>query len=94
MATATLSPDADNAPIPDPFTLKEIALFFQETGRPEFQHVSEKSLVRRLERWAKEDGLRMERRRGGPGGGPWVVSYSDMAEAHARRYPAPGSGRC
>lgn len=91
VATPTPATGADNAvaPIPDPFTLEEIALFFKETGLPEFQRVSVKSLVRRIERWAKTDGLAM-RRRGGPGGGPWEVSYTAMLEAHNRRHPAPG----
>lgn len=94
MAAATLSPHTDTGddPIPDPATLKEIALLFQETGRPEFQNVSMKALTTRLERWARADKLPMRRRRGGPGLGVLVVSYSDMLEAHARRYPAPGKG--
>jgi hypothetical protein len=89
MAAATLSPDTDaeNDPIRDPVTFKEVALLFMETGLPEFQNVTLRALATRLERWAQADELPMQRRRGGPGIGTWVVSYSDMLEAHARRYP-------
>ena len=93
MAAATLTPDTGAAgePIPDAVTLKELALLFMETRRPEFQNVSMKALTTRLERWARADGLPVQRRRVGPGSGILVVSYSDMVEAHARRYPpAPG----
>ena len=89
VATPTPATGADNAPIRDGCTLEEIALLFKETGLPEFQRVSMKSLTSRLNRWAKADGLAM-RRRGGPGGGPWEVSYTAMLEAHNRRHPAPG----
>lgn len=92
MAAASLTPDTGTAgeSIPDPFTLEEIAEFFKETGLPEFQQVSIRSLIVRLDRWAKQDKLPMRRPRGGRG--PRVVSYTAMLEAHARRHPAPGRG--
>lgn len=85
MAIATLSPDTEpaQAPIPDPVTFKEAALLFRETGYPEFVQPSVKNLTNKLYRWAKEDGLRLERR-----GRKDVVSYSDLLVAHASRYPA------
>jgi hypothetical protein len=60
-------------------------LLFEETDLPEFRGLSVSVLARKLRRWAKEDGLTTERR-----GRAHLVSYSDLLEAHARRYPAPG----
>ena len=86
MAVATLSPDTDPAPKPiqDPVTFEEAAGLFLLTGRPEFTQPSLKNLINKLQRWAKEDGLRMERR-----GRKDVVSWSDLLVAHASRCPAP-----
>jgi hypothetical protein len=87
MAIATLT-NTGADPIEDPVTFEELALLFQETGLAEFKGLRIKVLVTKLQRWAKDDGLATERR-----GRALVVSYSDMLEAHARRYPAPGFGR-
>lgn len=86
MASATLAPDPAPmpAPIPDPVTFKEAALLLKESRLPEFDGRLD-ALVQKLQRWAQEDGLQVERR-----GRAHVVSYSDLLEAHARRYPAPG----
>lgn len=79
MAAAILTPDVDDAPapIPDPVTFKEAAALFEEAGVDLHWKT--------LERWAKVDRLALERR-----GRAFVVSFSDLLEAHARRYPAPG----
>jgi hypothetical protein len=81
MAIATLTPETE--PIPDPVTFEEAALLFQETHQPEFE-LRLGVLVRKLQRWAKDDALGTERR-----GRALVVSFSDLLDAHARRYPAP-----
>jgi hypothetical protein len=87
MAIATLTPDteSDPEPIPDPVTFEEAALLFRETGHPEVTQPSVKNLANKFYRWAREDGLPMERR-----GRKHVVSYSDLLVAHATRHPAPG----
>jgi hypothetical protein len=84
MAIATLAP-ADTCPEPleDPVSYEEAALLFMETRLPEFQ-ARQTVVVRKLRRWATQDGLRVETR-----GKVHYVSYSDLLEAHARRYPAP-----
>ncbi|MCX5000935.1 hypothetical protein [Streptomyces longwoodensis] len=82
MAIATLNPDTE--PIADPVSFEEAALLFQETQLPEF-NIRVKPLVRKLQRWAKDDGLATDTR-----GRMLVVSFTDLLEAHARRYPAPG----
>jgi hypothetical protein len=83
MAITAIAPDAGPQPIPDPVTFEEAALSFKQTGRTEFagrlKQVSDK-----LYRWAREDCLALERR-----GRAWTVSYSDLLDAHERRYPAP-----
>ena len=83
MAVATLSPDNDAdsnpGPITDPVTFTEAAALLEECG-VDFHWKT-------LERWAKVDRLRTERR--GVHRAK-VVSYSDLLEAHKRRYPAPG----
>lgn len=84
MAAPILAPDDAPAPIEDPVTFTEVALLFKETGLPEFASPLDR-LKRKLQRWAKDDGLRTE---GRPGCDAYV-SYSDLLEAHARRYPAP-----
>lgn len=86
MAISTLSPHVDDAPAPieDPVSFEDVALIFQQTGLREFRG-SIRSLVAKLQRWAKEDGLRTERQ-----GRALLVSYTDLAEAHNRRFPAPG----
>lgn len=88
MASATLSPTpstgAGPAPIKDPVTFEEAALLLKKTCRPEFAFTV-KVVTRKLRRWAKDDGLAVQAAPGGP-----VVSYSDLLQAHARRYPAPG----
>ncbi|MGV9891664.1 hypothetical protein [Streptomyces sp. NPDC003395] len=84
MAIATLTHTGPD-PIEDPVTYEEAALLFQETGLPEFKGLRIKVLVTKLQRWAKDDGLTTQRR-----GRAQVVSYSDLLESHARRYPAPG----
>lgn len=83
MAISTLAPDV-HAPIEDPVSFEEAALLFKETRLPEFDG-SVRSLVTKLQRWAKEDQLQTERR-----GRPAFVSYSDLLESHARRYPDSG----
>lgn len=87
MAIATLTPDteSDPEPIPDPVTFEEAALLFRETELPEFTIPAVRNVVNKLQRWAKEDGLQLERR-----GRKDVVSYSDLLVAHATRHPAPG----
>ncbi|MFF9287581.1 hypothetical protein, partial [Streptomyces griseosporeus] len=83
-AIATLSPAAES-PLEDAVTFEEAALLFAETELPEFTGLRLKALVRKLQRWATDDGLPTGRR-----GRALVVSYSDLLQAHARRYPAPG----
>jgi hypothetical protein len=84
MAITAIAPDAGPQPIPDPVTFEEAALLFKETQQPEFAG-SEKRVANKLYRWAREDGLTLERR-----GRAWTASYTDLLDAHARRYPAPG----
>lgn len=85
MATAVLAPDTYPARIQDPVTFEEAGLLFMETGLPEFQGRILKAVARKLQRWARQDGIRVESR-----GKALVVSYSDLLVAHANRYPAPG----
>jgi hypothetical protein len=84
MAITAIAPDAGPQPIPDPVTFEEAALDFKQTGLAEFDGRL-KPLVNKLYRWAREDGLPLQRR-----GRAWTVSYTDLLDAHARRYPAPG----
>ncbi|WP_330328262.1 hypothetical protein [Streptomyces pseudovenezuelae] len=84
MAITAIAPDPGPQPIPDPVTFDEAALLFKETELPEFAG-SVKRVSTKLYRWAREDHLTLGRR-----GRPCVVSYSDLLEAHGRRYPAPG----
>ena len=86
MAIATLTP-TDHDHIEDAVSFDEAVLLFQETGLPEFQG-SLATIRHKLQRWAREDGLRTEGRRGCPS----YVSFSDLLESHAERYPAPGRG--
>ena len=81
MAIAPLMP-SDHDPIEDPVSFDEAALMFRETGAPEFQG-SLKSVRHKLQRWAREDGLRTEGRRGCTS----YVDFSDLLESHAERYP-------
>jgi hypothetical protein len=83
MAITAIAPDAGPQPIPDPVTFEEAAVLFKETRLPEFAG-SEKRVANKLYRWAREDGLTLERR-----GRAWTASYTDLLEAHARRHPAP-----
>jgi hypothetical protein len=83
MAITAIAPDTDPRPIPDPVTFEEAALLFKETQQPEFAG-SAKRVKDKLYRWAREDGLTLERR-----GRAWTASYTDLLEAHARRHPAP-----
>lgn len=83
MAATILVPDS---PLQDPVSFTEAALLFKETGLPEFAGPV-KALVRKLKRWAKADGLPVEAR---PGVDHYA-SYSDLLEAHARRYPGPAA---
>jgi hypothetical protein len=87
LAIATLSSHQGAESIEDPVTLLEAALLFKETGLPEFSPRLDR-VVRKLQRWADQDGLYLERR-----GKGWVVSYSDLLESHACRHPAPGPSR-
>lgn len=88
MASATLSPTPSTggrpAPIQDPVTFEEAALILKKTNQPEFAFTV-KVVARKLRRWAKDDGLTVVAGVYGP-----VVSHSDLLQAHARRYPAPG----
>ena len=81
MAATTLAHDTAPA-IEDPVSFTEAALMFKETGLPEFAG-SLKALAHKLQRWAKADGLSVQTR---PGCDHYA-SYSDLLEAHARRYP-------
>ncbi|WP_399559402.1 hypothetical protein [Streptomyces chartreusis] len=83
MAITAAGPDT--APIQDPVTFEEAAMLFMETGLDEFQS-NLKTVTRKLTRWAHKDGLTIERHGHGR---PHEVSYSDLLEAHNRRYPAP-----
>jgi hypothetical protein len=83
MATTAIAPDAGPQPIPDPVTFEEAAVLFKETQQPEFEG-SEKRVANKLYRWAREDGLTLERR-----GRAWTASYTDLLDAHERRHPAP-----
>ncbi|MFF0009532.1 hypothetical protein ACFYQT_39760 [Streptomyces tibetensis] len=84
MAITTLAPAGEATPIEDPVSYEEAALLFMETGRPEFQS-NLKSVTTKLARWGRKDQLHTEWR-----GKAQYVSFSDLLEAHARRYPAPG----
>lgn len=86
VAIASLTPESAPAPIPDPVTFEEAAAMFRQTDRPEMTEPSLKNVANKLYRWAKEDGLRVDRH-----GRKGVVSYSDLLVAHASRYPAPGA---
>ncbi|MFG2359448.1 hypothetical protein [Streptomyces sp. NPDC048521] len=78
MAITTLSPDTCGTPaIEDPVSLKEAVLMFREANI----RISDDTILR----WARQDGLRIERR-----GRKVVVDYSDLLEAYTRRYPVPG----
>jgi hypothetical protein len=83
MAITAIAPDTDPRPIPDPVTFEEAAVLFKETQLPEFAG-SEKRVANKLYRWAREDGLTLERR-----GRAWTASYTDLLDAHERRHPAP-----
>ena len=86
MAIATLTPTDDEpaAHGDELVTFDEAVLLFRQTGRPEFD--GRLAVVKRkLQRWAEQDGLATIRR-----GRRLMVSFSDLLEAHARRYPGPG----
>jgi hypothetical protein len=83
MATTAIAPDAGPQPIPDPVTFEEAALLFKETQLPEFAGNANR-VANKLYRWAREDGLTLERR-----GRAWTASYTDLLDAHERRHPAP-----
>lgn len=84
MAASNLAPQTAPAPIEDPITFTEAALLFKETGKPEFASPVDR-LKRKLQRWARADGLRVEGRPGCDAS----ASYTELLEAHERRYPAP-----
>ena len=81
MAATTLAPEPAPA-LEDPVTFTEAALMFKETRQPEFSGPVS-ALKRKLQRWARADGLHVEARPGCDG----RISYTDLLEAHARRYP-------
>lgn len=84
MAMATLTPADNDAaePARDLVTFNEAALLFKQTGEPEFEGLRLTALKRKLQRWAKEDSVRTVR-----SGQSSMVSFSDLLQAHARRYP-------
>lgn len=89
MAIAVPAPDTEPAPAPieDPITFEEAAILFKQTGGSEFA-VSLKRVYNKLYMWARRDGIVTRKR----WDGKVEVSYTDLLEAHNRRYPAPSSG--
>ncbi len=85
LASATLTPTDDEPTARDLVTFDEAALLFQETRQPEFDGLRPAAIKRKLQRLAEREGLHTVRR-----GRALQVSFSDLLEAHARRYPGPG----
>jgi hypothetical protein len=84
MAITAIAPDAGPQPIPDPVTFEEAAAALQGDPASPSSPEDAKRVANKLYRWAREDGLTLERR-----GRAWTASYTDLLDAHERRHPAP-----